>query len=144
MFAAVPRLLLGRREYLYLSLTLTLVALLVLWAALHPTVYHQWCVRYYIPSRQEEFGFKAERISVAGTEYLPLALVQITPGGLLDRAGFRPGDIPVDHHGGETAFCGALQHATEGGQPSVSVINAGEWSAGHHARRTLRLSRGGR
>jgi hypothetical protein len=137
------RLLLGRREYLYLSLTLVLVALLVLWAVLHPAIYHEWCVRYYIPSVQEQFGFKAERISLVDAPYRPLTLVQITPGGLLDRAGFRAGDIPVDHHGGETAFCGALQYATEGGEPSVSVINAGEWSRGYAARRTLTLSRSG-
>src|SRR5215472_2285654 len=99
-------LVLGGRQYLYLTVTLILTGLLISWGVFHPALYHRWCIEYYIPRVQDRFGFRAARTVVRGLPYEPLTLVYIAPGGPLARAGFRVGDIPVDHHGGETAFCG--------------------------------------
>lgn len=130
---------LGRREYFFLTLTLLLISLLISWAVFQPALYHQWCLRYYIPSVQALFGFRAARISVAGLPHEPLALVEVTPGGPFSSAGFRVGDIPVDHHGGETAFCAALQGAQDGGYSDVYVINADDWGKARRSRREIAI-----
>jgi hypothetical protein len=135
----MPALTLGRKQYLYLTLTFVLMGLLIWWAVFHPAVYHQWCIRYYIPSVQERFGFRVGRISVPGLPYQPLALVEVTAGGPLSWAGFRVGDIPVDHHGGETAFCGALQGAERSGYSNITVINADDWDNERRSRRELTI-----
>jgi hypothetical protein len=121
-----------------------LLASLITWAVFQPAVYHLWCVSYYIPSVEARFGFRAEPIAIPGTDYRWLGVVEVTPGGALSRAGFRPGDIPVDHHGGETAFCSALESADEpeaDGYRKISVINVREWDTGRAARRELEIQR---
>jgi hypothetical protein len=130
---------LGHRESLYLGMALALIGMLIAWAVFHPAVYHDWCLRHYIPSMQERLGFRAARIPVPGRTRGPLALVEVVPSGPMARAGFRVGDIPVDHHGGETAFCGALQGAEAGGYSKVSVANAADWAAGVRSRRELTI-----
>ena len=129
---------LGRNEYLFLSLTLVLLGLIAAWFA-SPAIYHQWCVRHYIPSMQDRFGFRADRIHVPDLSYEPLAVVDIKAGGPFSRAGFRLGDIPVDYHGGDLAFCGALQGAEQGEHSTVSVINAGDWHKGERPRREITI-----
>jgi hypothetical protein len=131
---------LGGRDFVYLVATLTCLALAIVWGLFHRDLYHQWCVGYYIPSVHARFGFRAERITVPHVHsYQPLAILEVVPDGPLSRAGFRAGDIPVDHHGGETAFCGALQRAEEGRASDVRVINASDWHHGWTARRDLTI-----
>jgi hypothetical protein len=131
---------LGAREFVYLVATLTCLTLAIVWGLFHRELYHQWCVRYYVPSVQARFGFRAERITVPHVpHYQPLVILEVVPDGPLSRAGFRVGDISVDHHGGETAFCGALQRAEEGKASDVRVINASDWHQGWTARRDLSI-----
>jgi hypothetical protein len=135
---------LGPGAFLYLVATLVLVAGPIASAVLQPAVYHQWCVRYYIPSVEARFGFRSGRILIPGTDYRWLGVVEVTPGGALSRAGFRPGDIPVDHHGGETAFCYALESASDaeaGGYRRVNAINVSDWPSGRRATRELEIPR---
>jgi len=50
-----------------------------------------------------------------------------TPGGRLEAAGVRPGDIPIETHGGLWAFCGALLKSQSGDTGEFHVITASEW-----------------
>jgi len=140
--ASVQPIVLGRGTFLYVVVTLVLVATLVVSALLHPAAYHQWCLRYYIPSVQDRFGFRAAPVSISGSEQRRLGIVDVTPGGVFSRAGFRPGDIPVDYHGGETAFCSVLQAAEDRAARryrKIDVINLSQWDVGWEARRELEI-----
>ena len=128
---------LGRRNFFVLLFVLCSLAVLVAWAVLNPEMYAYYCEQHYIPSVAGRFGFEARRVPVPGYEDEFLGIAVVEPGGVLDRAGFRAGDIPVDHHGGLTRFCVALQSAEDGEEGHVVVINATEWASGYHARREL-------
>jgi hypothetical protein len=128
---------LGRRHLFVLLFGLTSLAVLVAWAALSPEMYAYYCEQHYIPSVAGKFGFEARRLPVPGYEDELLGVSVVEPGGVFDRAGFRAGDIPVDHHGGLTRLCVALQLAEDGEAARVVVINAAEWATGYRARREL-------
>lgn len=133
-------LLLGRTQWLFLAFSLTAVALLIAWAVFHPALYLAWCERYYLPSIGDRLGFTSGRISVPGRNHDRIGLVTVEPGGLLGRAGFRSGDVPIHQHGGLADLCGALQYAEEGGAPTVTVINVADWRrGGYDARRELSI-----
>ena len=55
-------------------------------------VYENLLARRY----EERFGFRGGRVPVqtSGGEWSAYTLLEVTPGGPLDRAGFRAGDVP--------------------------------------------------
>jgi hypothetical protein len=55
--------------------------------------------RVFAHRLEEHYGFRGRRVSLAGSggKRSFYVLVEITPGGPLDRAGFRAGDSPVGH-----------------------------------------------
>jgi hypothetical protein len=130
---------LGRRQFLVVCLVLASLAALTAWAVLSPEMYALYCERYYLPSVQGRFGFQAGRVSVPGQEQALLVVTTVQAGGPFEAAGFRVGDIPVDHHGGLTHLCGALQSAEDGETADITVINMRDWGWGYQARRDLHL-----
>lgn len=62
-----------------------------------------------------------------------------TSGGRLEAAGVRPGDIPIETHGGLWAFYGALLKSQSGDTGEFHVIRASEWHK-RSRRRTIRLA----
>lgn len=134
--------LLGPKDYLYLILTLALVMIPFALAGTAYSLYPAWCEEYYLPSVQQGFGFRVSRVHTPGFGWGsdPLVIVEVSPGGVLERAGFRPGDVPVEYHGGESAFCRALQEAEEGGDyRKVDVVNLDDWD--RRPKRSLEIPR---
>jgi hypothetical protein len=62
-----------------------------------------------------------------------------TPGGRLETAGVRPGDIPIETPGGLWACYGALLKSQSGGTGEFHVMTASEWHEWLR-RRTIRLA----
>jgi hypothetical protein len=101
-----------------------------------------WLVEYVLlPSYETEFGFRGGRNSASDTSdsYAGYAIIEVTPGGILDTAGARNGDIPVDHHSGLIVFYTALYHARNGESGTFVVVSSDKrtWDK----RRTIRVSR---
>jgi hypothetical protein len=111
------------------------------WAELAPSIYFYNCVESYIPSVQERLGFRLGLITPKGEDGQQWALVEVVPSGPLGQAGFRSGDVPVEHHGGVTAFCYALEAAHEvDGYRRIDVVNAADWDTeGPNRRRKLEI-----
>jgi hypothetical protein len=142
-FPGPARTILGRTHYLYFLANLALFGMgFIIWIAGDPSWYRLWCLEKYLPTAQDRFGFRVKRVHIPGFGWGsdPLAVVEASPGGVLERAGFRPGDVPVEYHGGESAFCGALQEAEDGGDyRKVDVINLDDWD--RRAKRELEIPR---
>ena len=67
--------------------------------------YYVW--EYVRPELERELGFRIG----SSAAYGPRAIVAVTPGGVFDRAGLRPGDIPVGYVHGFADFYRQLQDA---------------------------------
>lgn len=99
-------------------------------ASSHPAVIELELLENFIPEAETRFGFTAGTEVVKsrdGGTYSVFAIVEIEPGGALAHAGFRPGDIPVAHHGGFMEFCWALERAGRGFPETVGVVNGADW-----------------
>jgi hypothetical protein len=81
-----------------------------------PQVYNLTCSHFEMPEYEKQFGFRLGRIRVLserGTPYDITAIAEVQPGGVLARAGVRPGDVPKVHHG-IAEMCDALGAASQG------------------------------
>ena len=136
-----PRLItLGRTQFLLVCVGLLVVGFAA-WVVFGPTFHLYDCEHRYLPSVEGKFGFHAERIRVPGVDHPHLGITVVQPGGPFDQAGFRAGDIPVDHHGGLQRLCGALRYAEEGGEPEIAVVNVATWGE-RRVTRKVRLGAG--
>jgi len=135
---------LGRGTYLVILLIVVPSAAFMVWAELEPSIYYYNCVESYIPSVQERLGFRLGLVTLQGGQGQRWALIEVTPGGPLGRAGFRTGDIPVEYHGGVTAFCYALKAADEvDGYRRIDVVNIADWDTdGPNRRREPKIPKG--
>jgi hypothetical protein len=61
----------------------------------------------------------------------------VAAGGAFDRAGFRSGDVPVQHHPGLDWFCYALEQASSGNAAEVTVINVDDLANGWQPARVI-------
>ncbi len=128
---------LGRNQFLVICVSLVAMATLIVWALLSPAFYAFYCEHHYLPAVESSFGFHAERIALPGNEYRPLAITALAPGGPFENAGFRVGDIPVDHHGGLNRLCSALRFAESGGEAHITVVNVADRASGRARRREV-------
>ncbi len=128
---------LSRMHFLYLALILG-VALPVLVAIVaSPMLGNAWCGQFEMPEYERQFGFTLGRIQVQGDDGVSrsqTAFVSIAVGGVFERAGVRPGDIPRMHHG-ISSLCSALGAASDGYRVTVEVVNESDARAGHQDRR---------
>ena len=130
---------LSPRTYLVILLIVVPAGGFMVWAELYPSIHANWCIESYIPSFEKRLGFKYAPIALPDGAGLRPGLVEVTPGGPLSRAGFRPGDIPVAYHGGVAELCGALEGADEG-YGRIDVVNIADWNSdGPNRRRQLRI-----
>ncbi len=102
-----------------------LVVTIVIW----PWPYAFVVERFILPEYEITFGFRGGRlpISMRDTSYTIYALVEVSPDGKLAHAGARPGDIPVEYHGGLWAFYGALSEAQDGREGHFDVVAHSDW-----------------
>jgi hypothetical protein len=92
--------------------------------------WHLMLVEHVVLPRYEgTFRFRGGRLALGETSdnRTVYGLVSVVPGGRLARAGARPGDIPVEYHGGVWAFWGALYEASAGRQGHFDVVSRSDW-----------------
>jgi len=132
---------LGRGTYLVVLLIVVPAGAFMVWGELAPSIYYYNCVESYIPSFQARLGFRLGLVTPKGEDRQQWALVEVTPSGPLGQAGFRSGDVPVEYHGGITAFCYALRAAHEvDGYRRIDVVNTADWDTeGPNRRRQLEI-----
>lgn len=111
------------------------IALFSIW----PWPYAYVVEQFILPQYEEVFGFKGGPLSVGDGGPTIYGIVQVTPGGRLATAGVRPGDIPVEYHGGLWAFYGALRAAEAGRTGEFMVISESDWDNAWRARRPIAL-----
>lgn len=106
---------------------------------LSPSLYAMVVEQALFPRYETTFGFRGGRGAVNGPKEsnARYAIVEVTPGGILDGAGLRPGDIPVDYHNGVVAFYVALCEATRGNPAEFEVVSRDDPS--WESRRSIRL-----
>ena len=105
------------------------LVVLVITIAIWPWPYAFVVERFIMPEYETRFGFRGGRLPVrtGETTHTIYALVAVSPDGKLARAGAKPGDIPVEYHGGLWAFYGALEGATAGREGHFDVIAHSDW-----------------
>lgn len=130
----------------FLALSLALVLLSVLWFGVwefaYPSFWLEDCEKAFLPSVEGKYGFKGGAISRPDDNSVYYGFQAVNPTGPFARAGFRAGDIPVDHHGGFRQFCGAMHIAEDGVAAQVTVMRPPEYS--YDGRQTLTIPSLGR
>lgn len=97
---------------------LVITVLFVIWPWLHGMVIQ----RLVLPGYEKEFGFHGGMIRPSDTDYSVYGIASVVPGGRLERAGVRAGDIPAAYGGGMWDFYYALTEASEGREGTFSVV----------------------
>ena len=130
-----------RKAWIQYSLVAAGVGIVILTVsiALSPSLYAMVVEHVLLPQYETTFGFRGGRISVPEESFTRYAVVEVTPGGILDSAGLRTGDIPIDYHDGVGAFYAALCDAAQGKPAEFVVVSRDEPS--WERRRSIRVSR---
>ena len=98
--------------------------------------------RFFALRHEQRYGFRGARVPLAGPNgnSSVYVLAEITPGGPLDRAGFRVGDAPFGgFHSQSVYFLDSLSMACEYPDRTVSVAPVGGQGLELSESRTLRL-----
>lgn len=98
---------LGRSQWIYIAVVLFIVIPAVYFLGFIDRVYDAYLHEFIRPRLEQEFGFTSGRQTFTSDAetYDVFLLASVTPGGVLDRSGFRTGDIPVGYkHGFESGF----------------------------------------
>ena len=111
------RLITGATPQQWLTIVLTLFVLLAAFILAYQYYLEEFVYEYILASRFEQrFGFRCGRVKIQTPrgEYSVYTLVEIVPGRALDRAGFRPGDVPSGwNHSQSVGFMRSLAIACE-------------------------------
>jgi membrane-associated protease RseP (regulator of RpoE activity) len=126
----------ARAVIVFAGLSIAVVAVLV---AIWPMPYDWATENVVLPRYEATFGFRGGRVRTSSdSDSTIYAIVEVVPGGPLALAGVKPGDIPVEYHGGVMAFLGALQQASGGHEGHFEVTsNLESWFRTHEGRRIV-------
>jgi hypothetical protein len=117
--------------------SVTVILIAVWW----PAIAREYQESVVLPGYESEFGFKGGRVTVqttSGSTYQVYAIVSVIPQGRMDRAGFKPGDVPLGHHGGTNDLCLALYRARRGEVESIWVRRASDGTNSDPRKITIR------
>jgi S1-C subfamily serine protease len=110
------------------------VSLVVAW----PWAYGHVVVKMLLPGLEAEFGFHGGWIRPVKLEYSVYGVASVVPGGRLEQAGVRAGDVPVY---GAVSLYEALEDVREGRVGRLNVVAAtGDWPRDREAVREIRLA----
>ena len=116
---------------------LVITILLIIW----PWPYALVVQRMLLPAHEQEFGFHGGMIRPPDSEYSVYGIASVVPGGRLDRAGVKAGDIPVEYHGGMWSFYYALEDAAEGREGRFTVVSdIREWERDRQLARPITVA----
>ena len=126
-------------RYTIVSTGLVLLVVTILFA-IWPWPYALVVQRVLLPGHEQEFGFHGGMIRPPDSEYSVYGIASVVPGGRLDRAGVKAGDIPVEHHGGMWSFYYALEEAAEGREGRFKVVSdLRDWYQDRERARVIKL-----
>jgi hypothetical protein len=135
---------LSKMRFLYLAVLCLAVVPAILAIVFWPVLDGHWCRQFQIPSYEKRFGFRLGTFELAdaqGRAYPVTGFLAVQPGGLLARAGVRPGDLPRMHHG-ISSLCSALGLAQEGYSATLTVVNVSDVRAGKREPREIMVPSG--
>ncbi len=103
-----------------------------------PWLYEEAVLRVFLPQYESEFGFHGGWIRPVDFEYSVYGIASVVPGGRLERAGVKAGDLPVY---GPVALYDALEdvHAGRPGRFRV-VADVRDWRRDRDLAREIRLA----
>ena len=103
---------------------------LVAWLLLHATLFvillapfiDRHLARLDVQAYEASFGFRLDLVDEGQIQ--DWHIVEVTPGGLFARAGFRPGDVPSERDSnGILGLAAALRQAAAGQETCLTVWN---------------------
>ena len=101
---------LSRAQWVIVGAFLGIVFPLLLVLVFIPVVTDWYVVATVAPALERDLGFRAERANHPGFPGREtFHVVAVSPGGIFQRAGIQPGDVPLDVHHGRADFYGLLQ-----------------------------------
>lgn len=133
---------LGKSRWIYLSVILLFVLPVVLCFAFFNQIYAAYLHEFVAPELEKEFGYIAGTDTlVEDKESFEVFLIEyIKPGGILAKAGFQSGDIPVGHkHGFESGFILDLLASRKGELIKMKVVNINAARQGNSQWRDITL-----
>ena len=133
---------LGSSQWVYLSAVVLVVLPIVLGFSFLNQIYGAYLREFVAPGLQNEFGFQAglQTLSLGEERAEEFIIYSVTPGGLLSRAGFQSGDIPVlYHHNFESTFYQDLLLVRKGRAVTIHVINVRDIKLENPSPRNLTL-----
>ncbi len=131
---------LSRSQQLYVGLVALIVLPLLMALTFQPQLYDAYLDHFVRPGLEREFGF------TAGTVRLPaeagalsmFGVVAVTPGGVLERAGVRSGDLPIGYHFATGFYLDLL--AVRRGEPvEVALLSSGDYGKRRKAMHKVRI-----
>jgi hypothetical protein len=119
---------LGWPQFVAVALSLCLLAAGLTFVLLMPWISQAFYI-YQVRQYEKDFGFEYGRLKGVPNE--PMlgweGFIRVTPGGAMDRAGFRSGDIIHSQYGRERqGLLGGLEAVTEGRTICFFVVNSAE------------------
>ena len=113
---------LSRAQWVIVAAVLGVVFPLLLLLVFMPVVGNWFVVATTAPRLERDLGFHAALAMHPGFPGREtFHIVSVVPGGVFDRAGIRPGDVPLHIHHGSGDFYGLL-HNHRGRQVEVRVL----------------------
>ncbi len=114
-------------------LVVVVMSLFLVW----PWLYEQAVLKVLLPQHETEFGFHGGWIRPANFEYSAYGVTSVAPGGRLERAGVKAGDIPVN---GAVDLYEALEDVKNGRVGRFLVVSdAGDWLNDRRRTREIRV-----
>jgi hypothetical protein len=125
-------------RYLVVLVGVGLVVVSALWV-MWPRPYYFAVERFMLPQYETRLGFQGGRVPVTWGEgtFTVYGFVAVHAGGVMARAGVRPGDIPVEYHSGLADFYSAVQDFDSGDPGQFEVLAKSDWQDWSKRRRIV-------
>jgi hypothetical protein len=125
-------------RYLVLLVGVGLAVVSAVWV-MWPRPYYFALERFILPQYEGRLGFQGGRVPVTWGQgsFTVYGFVAVQTGGVLAGAGVKPGDIPVEYHGGVGAFYSALQDFDSGESGQFDVLAQSDWQDWSKRRRIV-------
>ncbi len=133
---------LGPMQFVYPAVFVLVVVPFAVWLIIGDYLYSEYVLEVRAPRLRQRFGFSMDRVRIGSSPdaYEVSAISPLTPGGVLARAGFRPGDVPTGYvDAGRAAFYQELQAVVDGAVVTFRLTTVQSLQAGGGEQRRVTL-----